>query len=48
MPIAGGYVINNGTTFRVIDSSVAADGAVEVRAVADQVAAAAAGKSVAS
>jgi hypothetical protein len=39
MPIAGGYVIDAGTTFRVMDTSVAADGTVEVRAVADQVAA---------
>jgi hypothetical protein len=49
MPISGGYVIDAGTTFRVIDATIAADGTVEVRAVADQVAAAAAaGKTVAS
>ena len=39
MPISGGFVINAGTTFRVMDAAVAADGTVEVRAVADQVAA---------
>ena len=43
MPISGGYVIDAGTTFRVMDAAVAADGTVEVRAVADQVAAQAVG-----
>ncbi|WP_372939212.1 hypothetical protein [Mycolicibacterium sp.] len=42
MPITGGHVIDAGTTFRVMSSEVAADGTVEVRAVADQVAARAA------
>lgn len=43
MPIAGGYVIDAGTTFRVVDVAVAADGTIDVKAVADQVAARAAG-----
>ena len=37
MPVAGAHIIDAGTTFRVIDASVAADGTVEVNAVADQV-----------
>lgn len=43
MPIAGGDVVDTGTTFRVVSAQVAADGTVEVDAVADQVAARAAG-----
>lgn len=39
MPISGGDVIEAGATFRVVSSEVAADGTVEVRAVAEQVAA---------
>ncbi|WP_234802882.1 hypothetical protein [Mycobacteroides abscessus] len=39
MPVTGGDVIESGTTFRVVDTSVAADGTIEVRAVAEQVAA---------
>lgn len=42
MPIAGGHVIDAGTTFRVVSSEVADDNTIEVRAVADQVAARAA------
>lgn len=39
MPVTGGDVIESGTTFRVVDTSVAADGTIEVRAIAEQVAA---------
>ncbi len=39
MPVTGGDVIESGTTFRVLDTHVAADGTIEVRAVAEQVAA---------
>lgn len=39
MPVAGGDVIDNGTTFRVVSAQVSADGTVEVNAIADQVAA---------
>jgi hypothetical protein len=42
MPIAGGYVIDTATTFRVLGTDIAPDGTVEVRAVADQVVAEAA------
>lgn len=42
MPVTGGYVIDASTTFRVVNAGVAGDGTVEVRAVADQVAAQAA------
>lgn len=39
MPVTGGDVIESGTTFRVVGTEVAADGTLEVRAVAEQVAA---------
>lgn len=39
MPVTGGDVIESGTTFRVVDTAVATDGTIEVRAVAEQVAA---------
>jgi hypothetical protein len=39
MPVSGGDVIESGATFRVVSSEVASDGTVEVRAVAEQVAA---------
>ena len=48
MPVTGGYVIDAGTTFRVLSADVAPDGTVEVRAVADQVAAQAAATAAAS
>lgn len=43
MPVTGGHIIDTAATFRVLGAGVAADGTVEVRAVADQVAAQAAG-----
>ena len=43
MPIAGGHVIDAGTTFRVLSTEIGADNTVEVRAVADQVASALSG-----
>ena len=39
MPISGGDVIESGATFRVVSSTVDSDGTVEVRAVAEQLAA---------
>lgn len=39
MPVTGGDVIENATTFRVVSTEVADDGTIEVRAVSDQVAA---------
>lgn len=39
MPVTGGDIIESGTTFRVVNTAVAADGTIEVRAVAEQVAA---------
>ena len=42
MAVDGGYIIEAGTTFRVVDATVAPDGAVEVKAVVDQVVARAA------
>lgn len=39
MPVAGGDVIESGATFRVVSREIAPDGTIEVRAVAEQVAA---------
>lgn len=41
MPIAGGHIIETGTTFRVLSAQISSDGTVDVKAVADQVAASA-------
>lgn len=39
MPVAGGWVIGDDSTFRVLNTVVGTDGSIEVHAVADQVAA---------
>lgn len=44
MPVTGGDIIDNGTTFRVESARVADDGTIEVNAIADQVYATAAAK----
>lgn len=48
MAVAGGYVIDDNATFRVLDTQTLPDGTIEVRAVADQVVAKAAAQAPAA